>query len=90
MSSLPQESRRDLISILGNPVDALNSGTFSPGDLSSDDKVGNSCNTADCIFDSNRLVRDASESEVTEYVAKCTAVGMSRAPRDLDSLLILD
>lgn len=68
------ELARQIYLVGGNPVDALDSGTFSPGDLSSDDKVGNSCNTADCIFDSNRLVRDASESEVTEYVAKCTAV----------------
>jgi hypothetical protein len=64
-----------LIWLSGNATEALHSGTFVPGHLGDNDTVGNSCDTADCIFEGNRLVRDASKSEVAEYVAKCRSIG---------------
>jgi hypothetical protein len=63
------------MSLLGNATEALYSGTFAPGNLGDNDIAGNSCDTTDCIFEGDLLVRDASESEVTEYVAKCTSIG---------------
>lgn len=59
----------------GNATDALYSGTFAPGNLGDNDTAGNSCDTTDCIFEEDSSVRDASKSEVAEYVAKCRPIG---------------
>lgn len=52
-------------------MDALYSGTFTPGDLNAQNAAGNACNTADCIFSSNLLIRDASPAEIEDYVEDC-------------------
>jgi hypothetical protein len=59
----------------GNPIDAPYSGTFQPGEVDRTDVLGNACNTEDCIFIDNLLVRDASESEIYDYVEKCVETG---------------
>jgi hypothetical protein len=59
----------------GNATEALYSGTFAPGNLGDNDTAGNSCDTTDCIFAGDLLVQDASNSEVTEYVANCRPIG---------------
>lgn len=65
-------------SVGGNPLDALLSGTFAPGDLNDPTARGNACNDAEdpegCIFTENLLVPDASEEEIL------AAVGAGAAP----------
>jgi len=70
------ELARQIALIGGDPTDALFSGTFQPGDISSTDVVGNACNTADCIFSGDTLVRDASEAEIYDYVGSCVETSM--------------
>jgi hypothetical protein len=57
----------------GNPLDALQSGTFAPGEIGDPTGAGNTCDVADdpigCIFTQNLLVEDASEDEVNAAVA---------------------
>ena len=73
------ELARQILHVGGDPTDALYSGTFHPGDITSTDAVGNSCDSADCIFSNDLLVNDASESEIYEYVAKCAETGKSNS-----------
>ncbi|PVG00281.1 hypothetical protein CPB86DRAFT_805964 [Serendipita vermifera] len=63
------ELARQIALIGGDPSEALFSGTFAPGDLGS--TSGNSCNTEDCIFENDLLVREASQAELMDYVAGC-------------------
>jgi hypothetical protein len=69
------ELARQIAHIGGEPTDALYSGTFRPGEISSTDFRGNACDTADCIFTENLFVRDASEAEIYDYVGKCVETG---------------
>lgn len=75
MSLPPHLSRLLFIPKIGDPIDAINSGTFAPGDLNSQNAAGNSCNADDCIFDNDLLVRDASPAEIMDYVADCVETG---------------
>ncbi|KIW67359.1 hypothetical protein PV04_06620 [Phialophora macrospora] len=62
-----------IANIGGNPLDALQSGTFAPGEIGDPTGAGNTCDVADdpigCIFTQNLLVEDASEDEVNAAVA---------------------
>ena len=55
-------------SIGGNPLDAIKSGTFAPGNIGDPTAKGNSCDTANdpvgCIFTLNLLVPDVTEDEI--------------------------
>jgi hypothetical protein len=62
-----------IANIGGNPLDALQSGTFAPGEIGDPTGAGNTCDVADdpigCIFTQNLLVEDASEDGVNAAVA---------------------
>ncbi|TFK28003.1 hypothetical protein FA15DRAFT_665759 [Coprinopsis marcescibilis] len=62
------ELAKQIKAVGGNPLDALLSGTFAPGDLNDATARGNSCNELDdpegCIFTQNLLVPDASPEEI--------------------------
>ncbi|CAL1712925.1 unnamed protein product [Somion occarium] len=67
------ELAKQIASIGGDPLDALKSGTFAPGDLNDATAKGNTCDDADdpngCIFTQNLLVPDATEDEINAAVA---------------------
>lgn len=65
------ELARQIALMGGDPVVALDSGTFSPSDVQ--DARGNSCNTDDCIFQQGLLVNDASNQEIFDYVGNCVS-----------------
>lgn len=71
------ELAKQIASIGGNPLDALKSGTFAPGNLNDATGRGNSCDDANdangCIFTQNLLVADATEAEITAAVAGVSA-----------------
>lgn len=62
-----------IASIGGNPLDALQSGTFAPGQIGDPTAKGNSCDdqgdAEGCIFTKNLLVEDATEDEINAAVA---------------------
>jgi len=77
-----------IANIGGNPLDALESGTFAPGEIGDPTGAGNTCDVVNdsvgCIFTQNLLVEDASEDEVNTAVAasaKATG-GLWRCFRD--------
>lgn len=63
----------------GEPFDALDSGTFQPGQIGDPTARGNTCNTLDdqfgCIFSQDLIVEDATEAEVLAFVASGAAGG---------------
>lgn len=67
------ELARQIASIGGDPLDALDSGTFQPGDVNDNTFRGNSCNELNdadgCIFTQNLLVEDATIEEIDAAVA---------------------
>lgn len=67
---------RQLAAIGADPLLALESGTFAPGDLNDATAKGNSCDTADdepgCILSQRLLVLDASEDEISSAAAGIT------------------
>ena len=67
------ELAKQIASVGGNPLDALKSGTFAPGDLNDSTAKGNTCDDANdpngCIFTQNLLVEDATEDEINAAVA---------------------
>ncbi|OIW25548.1 hypothetical protein CONLIGDRAFT_602066 [Coniochaeta ligniaria NRRL 30616] len=67
---------KQLAAIGADPLLALESGTFAPGDLNDATAKGNTCDTADdepgCILSQNLLVLDASEAEISSAVAGIT------------------
>ncbi|KAI0076320.1 hypothetical protein K474DRAFT_1598253 [Panus rudis PR-1116 ss-1] len=71
------ELAKQIASIGGNPLDALKSGTFAPGDLNDATAKGNTCDDPNdpngCIFTQNLLVEDATEEEINAAVAGITA-----------------
>ena len=75
------ELAKQIASVGGNPLDALKSGTFAPGDLNDSTGKGNSCDDANdpngCIFTQNLLVEDATEDEINQAVAGVAASGSS-------------
>lgn len=73
-----------IANIGGNPVDALQSGTFAPGQIGDPTAAGNGCDDQNdavgCIFTQNLLVEDATEDEVNAAVAaSATATGSAAA-----------
>ncbi|KAK5062726.1 hypothetical protein LTR84_004800 [Exophiala bonariae] len=62
-----------IASVGGDPLDALDSGTFAPGEIGDPTGAGNTCDTLDdpqgCIFTQNLIVEDATEDEVKAFVA---------------------
>lgn len=68
-----------IASVGGDPLDALDSGTFEPGDIGDPTGAGNTCDTLDdpqgCIFTQNLIVEDATEDEVKAFVASRGAGG---------------
>lgn len=62
------ELANQIKSVGGDPVDAIKSGTFTPGDVNDTTGKGNTCddeNDAEgCIFSQNLLVPDATEQEI--------------------------
>ncbi|EXJ80864.1 hypothetical protein A1O3_07150 [Capronia epimyces CBS 606.96] len=62
-----------IANIGGNPLDALQSGTFAPGQIGDPTAKGNSCDdqgdAEGCIFTQNLLVEDATEDEINAAVA---------------------
>ncbi|CAE6466507.1 unnamed protein product [Rhizoctonia solani] len=75
---------KQIASIGGNPQDALETGTFQPGDLNDATAKGNTCDDANdaqgCIISRNLIVLDATADEITAAVGDantgtdCTAV----------------
>jgi hypothetical protein len=67
------ELARQLAAIGADPLLALLSGTFAPGDVNDNTGAGNSCDTEDpelgCIYTEGLLVLDASQEEIAEAVA---------------------
>ncbi|WWC69753.1 uncharacterized protein I206_103696 [Kwoniella pini CBS 10737] len=63
---------KQIASIGGNPIDALKSGTFAPGDITDQTAKGNSCDEDNCIFDQILLVNDVTEDEINAAVAGIT------------------
>ncbi|EXJ67981.1 uncharacterized protein A1O5_08595 [Cladophialophora psammophila CBS 110553] len=79
-----------IANIGGNPLDALQSGTFAPGTIGDPTAKGNSCDDQNdpvgCIFTQNLLVEDATEDEVNAAVAaSATASAGAAAATGTDS-----
>ncbi|KAK2020917.1 hypothetical protein LX32DRAFT_285673 [Colletotrichum zoysiae] len=70
------ELAKQLASIGGDPMLALMSGTFAPGDKADTTGKGNSCDNTDdptgCIFTQKKLVLDATPDEITQAVKGIT------------------
>ncbi|RPA87618.1 hypothetical protein BJ508DRAFT_202693, partial [Ascobolus immersus RN42] len=67
------ELARQIASIGGDPLLALESGTFAPGEIGDPTAAGNTCNDADdavgCIFTQGLLVEEATAEEIAEAIA---------------------
>ncbi|EFQ32478.1 uncharacterized protein GLRG_07748 [Colletotrichum graminicola M1.001] len=70
------ELAKQLASVGGDPMLALMSGTFAPGDKADTTGKGNSCDDANdptgCIFTQKKLVLDATPDEITQAVKGIT------------------
>lgn len=66
------ELAAQIAAVGGDPLEALQSGTFEPGDVNDATGAGNTCNDENdaegCIFTENLLVEDASEAEILAAV----------------------
>ncbi|KAI0916257.1 hypothetical protein AcV5_003247 [Taiwanofungus camphoratus] len=71
------ELAKQIASVGGNATDALQSGTFAPGQIGDPTARGNSCDDANdtqgCIFTQNLLVDDATVDEINSAVAGVSA-----------------
>ncbi|KXN88228.1 hypothetical protein AN958_07687 [Leucoagaricus sp. SymC.cos] len=67
------ELARQIAAIGGDPLQALESGTFEPGDVNDPTAAGHTCDDANdpegCIFTQNLLVPDATENEIQAAVS---------------------
>jgi hypothetical protein len=67
------ELAKQIAKIGGNPLDALKSGTFKPGDVNDNTGKGNTCDDANdkvgCIISQNLIVNDATPAEISAAVA---------------------
>jgi len=67
------ELAKQIASIGGNPLDAIKSGTFAPGQLGDPTAKGNTCDEANdpngCINTQNLLVADVNEADIQAAVA---------------------
>ncbi|KAH8824937.1 hypothetical protein DL96DRAFT_1466823 [Flagelloscypha sp. PMI_526] len=70
---------KQIASIGGDPVRALDAGTFAPGQIGDPTAKGNTCDDANdavgCIVSQNLLVKDATEAEITAAVGGAAAGG---------------
>ncbi|KAL0930511.1 uncharacterized protein CTRU02_214586 [Colletotrichum truncatum] len=77
------ELARQLASVGADPLLALESGTFAPGDPNDSTGAGNSCNDIDdaegCIFTQGLLVEDATPEEIQAAVADVAGGGGGNA-----------
>jgi len=66
------ELAKQIAAVGGDPLEALNSGTFAPGDVNDPTAAGNTCDDANdpkgCIFTQNLIVFDATEDEISAAV----------------------
>lgn len=66
------ELAKQIQAVGGNPQDALQAGTFAPGNLDDNTGKGNTCDDASdakgCIFTQNLLVPDATAEEIDAAV----------------------
>lgn len=73
------ELAKQIAAIGGNPQDALQTGTFKPGDLNDATAKGNTCDDANdavgCIISQNLIVFDATAAEIDAAVAGVSAGG---------------
>ncbi|KAF5360530.1 hypothetical protein D9756_004744 [Leucocoprinus leucothites] len=73
------ELAKQIAAVGGDPLQALQSGTFEPGDVNDPTAAGNTCDDADdkvgCIFTQNLLVPDATEDEITAAVSGGSGAG---------------
>ncbi|GKT48206.1 uncharacterized protein ColSpa_08387 [Colletotrichum spaethianum] len=71
------ELAKQLASIGGDPMLALESGTFAPGDKSDTTLAGNTCDDQNdpngCIFTQKKLVLDATPDEITAAIQGITS-----------------
>ncbi|KAJ7168024.1 hypothetical protein C8R46DRAFT_1163247 [Mycena filopes] len=71
------ELAKQIASVGGNPLDALRSGTFAPGNIGDSTGKGNTCDDANdaagCIVSQNLLVEDATADEINAAVAGASA-----------------
>lgn len=88
------ELARQIASVGGDPLEALQSGTFEPGDLGDETGAGNTCNEEDdaegCIFTENLLVEDASEEEIMAAVADVDGADVAAAQVDDEAAAQVD
>ncbi|KAG4438813.1 hypothetical protein IFR05_005704 [Cadophora sp. M221] len=74
---------QEIAAIGGDPLDALLSGTFAPGEIGDPTGAGNTCDDADdaegCIFTQKLLVNDATEAEIQAAVAGVAVGGGAAA-----------
>lgn len=77
------ELAQQIAAIGGNPLDALKSGTFAPGNPNDTTGKGNTCDDANdangCIFTQNLLVEDATEEEINAAVGGGAATGANNS-----------
>ncbi|RKO89487.1 hypothetical protein BDK51DRAFT_8682, partial [Blyttiomyces helicus] len=59
---------KKLASIGANPLDALLTGTFAPGQIGDPTAKGLTCDDSNCIFSNNRLVSAATADEINAAV----------------------
>ncbi|KAL5512827.1 hypothetical protein ACEPAG_3093 [Sanghuangporus baumii] len=71
------ELAKQIAAVGGNPLDALQAGTFAPGQIGDTTGAGNTCDDANdpegCIFTQNLLVEDVSEDDINAAVADISA-----------------
>ena len=69
-SAIALELAKQIASIGGDPQTALQSGTFSPGQIGDPTGAGNTCDDANdpvgCIFTQNLLVDDVTADQINE------------------------
>ncbi|KAL5524668.1 hypothetical protein ACEPAF_9813 [Sanghuangporus sanghuang] len=80
------ELARQIAAIGGDPLDALQAGTFAPGQIGDTTGAGNTCDDADdpegCIFTQDLLVEDVSEDDINAAVADISASASDIASTD--------
>jgi hypothetical protein len=67
-SAITLELAKQIASVGGDPLDALQAGTFAPGQIGDPTAAGNTCDDANdaegCIFTQNLLVQDVTEEDI--------------------------
>jgi hypothetical protein len=83
------ELAAQIAAVGGDPLEALQSGTFEPGDVNDPTGAGNTCNDETdlegCIFTENLLVPDVSEEEILAAVGGAGAGAADEAAANVDA-----